>query len=159
MNMFEAFESFMEQLFIAYMMGYPGRNGQSVTRYVSPIDEQHAESMLRGNEKYMDFTSRETIQRIANNYFQDGGPFVYLSNISADFETMKKIRNELSHHSLKSRRDFESAVRSNVGQMPTNLSVSWFLMTNVPRTHDTFFTKYYTTVTTAMDDMSKPSVT
>ena len=146
MCFFEALESYMERVFICYMLGKTGINGNAVNRYVFPLNEEHAEKMLRGKDKYMDFTSRVIIDTYAENFFEGRGPFTFLDGVSQDFEDMKKIRNRISHVSLKSQREFESLVRSRVSFLPTNVSVASFLMTFVPRQRTTFFA-YYLDVT------------
>lgn len=156
MDVFEAFESYLESMFICYMMGQAGLNGASVVRYVMPINSEHAEKILCGKEQYVDFTSRQMIMKYADNFFQGGRPFTYLSNISQDFEDMKKIRNEISHKSLKSRREFEGLVRSRIASMPPSITVATFLLTTMPRGRMSFFTHYVDVVDGTIQSLANP---
>ena len=158
MSLFETLESYLESVFICYMLGEVGINGNAVIRYVNPINSEHAEKILCGKEKYIDFTSRSIITTYAENFFLHGGPFFYLNNVSQDFEDMKKIRNKLSHISIKSQREFESLVRSRISYLPTNVSVASFLMTNLPRQTESFFVHYMNTTIGIINALANPAV-
>lgn len=157
MCLFETLESYMECVFICYMLGEVGSNGNAVVRYVNPINSEHAEKILRGKEQYIDFTSRQVIIAYAEGFFQNGGPFPYLNSVSQDFEDMKKIRNKLSHVSIKSQRDFEGLVRSRVSFLPSGVSVASFLMTSVPRQTESFFVHYLNTTTGIITALANPA--
>lgn len=101
LTLFMAFERFLELSFLCYMMGQPGLNGNTFARYVSPVSEENALNMIKGNNRFADFTNRDIIVRLANNFFDAGGTYTYLNSISGDFEEMKKIRNAISHVSVK----------------------------------------------------------
>lgn len=156
MRMFKTLESYMERVFICYMLGEPGANGNLVDRYVFPVNEEHAQKMLSGKDKYMDFTSRSAIQNCAENFFLNGTPFTYLTGVTQDFEDMKKIRNKISHVSIKSNQDFESVVRSRTTYIPSNTTVASFLMSFLPNTSKTFFTHYIETTKGIISSLANP---
>lgn len=156
MNVFKALESYLESVFICYMMGEKGLNNNFVSRYVTPVNEEHAERLLRGKEQYIDFTNRSQIMKFAENFFRDGGPFGFLDSVAQDFEDMKKVRNEISHKSIKSRRDFERLVRSKMAEMPDNITVSEFLMTTKPHSRMSFFEHYVDTVNAVINKLANP---
>ena len=106
LSLFMTLEHFLEDSFICYMMGEPGVNGNSFAKFVSPQNENQARDILKGISRFTDFTNRDTIVRLANNFFDGGGTYSYLNSISADFEEMKKIRNAISHISPESLRAF-----------------------------------------------------
>ena len=68
-----AFERFLELSFLCYMLGQPGLNGNTFARYVSPVSEENALNMIKGNNRFADFTNRDIIVRLANNFFDAGG--------------------------------------------------------------------------------------
>lgn len=156
LSLFMAFERFLQFSFLCYMMGQCGLNGNSFRRYVTPLNEENALSMIRGISKFADFTNRDTIVRLANNFFDDGGTYSYLNSISNDFEEMKKIRNAISHISIESKKAFHSLVRTKIGSLPHNINTSSFLNTIIPRTNTTFFIYYKETVVSAIDNISNP---
>jgi len=156
LTLFMAFERFLEFSFLCYMMGQSGLNGNAFTRYVSPLNEENALNMIKGNSKFADFTNRDTIVRLANNFFDAGGTYTYLNSISGDFEEMKKIRNAISHVSIESEKAFRGLVRTKIGSLPPNINSSAFLNMIVPGTSTTFFIHYKDIVVSAIDNISNP---
>lgn len=154
--LFTAFERFLQSSFLCYMMGQPGLNGNTFTRYVIPFDEENALNMIKGNSKYADFTNRDTVIRLAKNFFDGGGTYSYLDSISSDFEEMKKIRNAISHISIESEKAFHNLVRTKVGSIPHKISTSIFLNMNIPKKKTTFFICYKNIVVSAVDSISNP---
>ena len=64
LTLFMAFERFLELSFLCYMMGQPGLNGNTFARFVSPVNEENALNMIKGNNKFADFTNRDIIVRL-----------------------------------------------------------------------------------------------
>ncbi len=157
LSLFMALEHFLEESFICYMMGEPGINGNSFAKFVSPQNETQARDMLKGINRFTDFTNRDTIVRLANNFFDGGGTYSYLNSISADFEEMKKIRNAISHISVESSRAFQGLVRSKLGVIPPNITTSTFLNSTVPNTTSTFFIHYRDIVEYTIGYISNPN--
>lgn len=156
LELFMAFEQFLEQSFICYMLGQAGMNGNSFVKYVSPQNEEHAINMLKGISRHTDFTNRDTIVRFASNFFENGGTYIYLNAISTDFEEMKKIRNAISHISVESKWAFNGLVRNKLGVLPPNVTTSNFLNTIVPNSTTTFFNYYKDVVINAITNISNP---
>ena len=156
LSLFTTFEHFLEESFICYMMGQTGLNGNSFSRFVSPQSEEQARNMLKGISRFTDFTNRDTIVKLANNYFDGGGTYSYLNAISSDFENMKIIRNAISHISLESKRAFQGLVRSQLGSFPANMTTAVFLNATNPSSSSTFFIYYRDTIVSAINNISNP---
>ena len=77
LRLFIAWESFLEETFVLYMMGKLSRNGLSVKAYVSPVDVAHASRMLLGvqRQKFIDWSTPDTLRALAPVVFHQGGPF------------------------------------------------------------------------------------
>ncbi len=91
LSLFTTFESFLQNSFICYMMGCKTLNNNQIERYVLPQTEEQAISILKGINRHADFTNRNTILKLASNFFKDGGPYCYLNLISSEFEDMKNL--------------------------------------------------------------------
>lgn len=157
LSLFMTFEQFLENSFICYMMGQPGINGNFIVKYASPQNEEQAINMLKGTSRYADFTNRDTILKLAKNFFEDAGTYSYLNSISSDFEDMKKIRNAISHISIESKRAFDGLVRNKLGSLPPNISTSSFLNTPITGSASTFFIYYKDIIISAIDNISSPN--
>lgn len=155
LTLFMALESFLEKSFICFMMGQSGLNGNSITRYVMPVDEKMAADMLKGNSRHTDFTNRDTVLQLAKNFFDGGGSYIYLNSIASDFEDMKKIRNAISHISEDSKSKFHSVVRNKLGVIPPNVSTADFLNT-MASSGMTYFFHYKAIVIAAINNIANP---
>lgn len=49
MKIFIAWEYFLEQTFLDYMLGTASMSGKTIVRFVNPLDITHANSLLVGN--------------------------------------------------------------------------------------------------------------
>ncbi len=154
LTLFMTLERFLENSFICYMMGQRGINGNIVKRYIFPDDEEKAINILKGTSRFADFTNRDTIIKLANNFFEFGGTYSYLNSISVDFEEMKKIRNAISHISIESERAFRGLVRTKLGSLPRNINTSSFLNTIMPNHTNTFFIHYRDVVVNTINNIA-----
>jgi hypothetical protein len=140
--LFMAFEEFLEKSFICYMQGQPGINNRTFRSFVNPNSDEHAFDILKGLSKYPDFTNRETIIKLANNFFDNGGAYTVLNSFNVIFGELKKIRNAITHISLDSEREFINMVRNKIGALPIVYNTAIFLNTVEPRTNLTYFIYY-----------------
>ena len=159
LKVFTAFEFFLEKSFICFMMGQPGLNGNSIVRYVTPTDIDHAYDFIKSmSNKFADFTNRDTILKLAKTFFEDGGSYTYLDSIASTFEEMKKVRNAITHISESSTIKFENMVRANLGNLPTCTTTASFLNSFDPqKPSNTFYSKYKTTVISAIEHIANPT--
>ena len=125
---FGKWERFLESIFIEYMMGRKSKNGNTVNRYVVPVDEQHAYRMIQNVTTYPDWTDIAKITTNAENFFENGGPFLLLTTMKSELNAIKKLRNFIAHHSEKSRKDFEDLVRGKIGYLPDDITPAVFLV-------------------------------
>jgi hypothetical protein len=98
LKMFIAWESFLERSFILYLTGNLSITGKTVTRYASPIDEEHAHHILIGVMKYVDWSNPDIIRKFAKLYFDSGEPYESaISSIFSDLMDLRTIRNSSAH--------------------------------------------------------------
>jgi hypothetical protein len=98
LNMFIAWEGFLEGCFGKFMTGAPTLSGSLPDRYASPAHEQAALAMLIGVQRYFDFSNHEYVKKIARIYFASGYPFEpHLSAITSDLSDIKTMRNASAH--------------------------------------------------------------
>lgn len=98
LNLFIAWETFLEDVLAKLMTGNPTISGRFPTRYVSPPNLDAAKNLLIGVNKYFDFANHEYMKKIAGLYFENAYPFEpHLSSISQDLADMKTMRNAAAH--------------------------------------------------------------
>ena len=98
LNLFIAWEGFVEDAMINFMCGNPTISGINPTRYVTPENPDAARKMLIGIHKYFDFANYENLIKISDIYFDAGYPFkVPLLNIATILYDLKTMRNAAAH--------------------------------------------------------------
>jgi hypothetical protein len=98
LNLFIAWESFLEDVLTKLMTGNPTIGGILPTRYVSPPSIEAAQKLLIGINRYFDFANHDYVKQVSNMYFLNGYPLEpHLSSISQDLADLKTMRNASAH--------------------------------------------------------------
>lgn len=125
LKLFIAWETFLETSFIQYMLGEPSILGNVITRYVQPQDEQHANRLLIGTQKYVDWSNPEIVKRLCNLHFASGNPFdTFISSMMSDLFDLKIIRNAAVHLSSTTQQQLDSIGARKLRRPCNNLKVS-----------------------------------
>jgi hypothetical protein len=132
---FVAWERFLEESFMSYLLGRKPRRGRAPHRYYRPPNRDVAWRILRemsGMRQYVDWTDPAMVQRRAEVVFSNGGRFRKLGAANQDLQGMKKVRNAISHHSGDALAKFEGLVREKLETLPKGTTPGSFLGTMVP---------------------------
>ena len=98
LNMYVAWETFLETSLIQFMVGATTLSGKSPVRYVCPVDQKLARSLVIGCNRYFDFGNHENVKRMVNLYFENGYPYEpHLSAIFSDLADLRTMRNASAH--------------------------------------------------------------
>lgn len=143
LNLFIAWEEFIEASMADFMMGDTTTCGANPVRYVSPQTREHSQKMVVHTLRYFDYANHDNIRRIANLYFDSGYPFeTPLSSINAELADLKTIRNACAHLSSTTRTALESLATRVLGQPQPGISVYDLLTTIDPRVRGSHTTVY-----------------
>jgi hypothetical protein len=143
MQIFLAWEIFLEKSFLLYLNGACDLKGNTYVKYALPCDTDHAYNMVKGTKQYPDWTNINEINTLSNIYFENTGPYSLLSTNPIELAQVKTIRNKISHVSEKSTRAFNSLLAQTITRS-TNVSVCDFLM-SFKSSSETYYT-YYTDI-------------
>jgi len=150
MNVVTAWEKFLEQSAIAYSLSTASIQGNCPKCYISPIDEEHADELIKGAVQYLDWSNKEQVLRMAERVFQDGEPFkTVISGINSTLQNIKKLRNNIAHNSRKSNREFNTLVRMELSPSDVGISTAQFLLSSKNGTQS-FWEIYFTHLTNAV---------
>jgi len=140
-----AWESFLENCFIAYMLGLQTISGFAPVRYVFPKDEQHALGMILAGREYFPWTAPDALRRQSLLCFQDGHPFrQILDEATTELQEMNTVRNSVVHRSRAAVEKFKSLVRDKMLTAPPDVTPASFLLTaKSGKARRTFFSHYY----------------
>ena len=122
-------EHFLEDATVAYALGELSVKGFAPTKYISPLNGDHADRLIKGTANYPDWSNMELVKRVEINLFKDGEPFnSALNGFSATYSEIKKVRNVIVHNSIKSRDEFDSLVRTALSVASVGISPTEFLL-------------------------------
>jgi hypothetical protein len=98
LNMFIAWETFLESAFVGYMTGETTTTGRSPIRYVSPPNTGAARAMIIGTQRYFDYGNHENVRKVARTFFQNGDPFEpHISALISELSDLRTMRNSSAH--------------------------------------------------------------
>lgn len=109
LNLFMAWETFLEETLTKLMAGGPTISGGAPVRYVSPPSMEAARLLVIGVQRYFDYGNHENVRRIVGMYFDNGYPFEpHLSAINTDLNDLRTMRNASAHVSSTTQAALES---------------------------------------------------
>lgn len=143
LKIYLAWEQFLEDSFVKYMMGGTTASGYKVKSYVNPKNFVHTQEIINEGKNYSKWDYDEVIRK-ASHFLINGGPYKKtLQPIYSYLKEMSDIRNSIVHGSRYSIERFKSIVRSKIKYAPPNITPGEFLLIIESKTKKSFF-QYYT---------------
>lgn len=100
LRIFISWETFLENSFVDYLLNEPSVLNNRPAKWANPINKEHAQEIITGNQRFMDWSNPETIRKISQIFFHQGYVFnTTLSAINNDLMDLKAIRNSAAHMS------------------------------------------------------------
>ncbi len=100
LRIFIAWETFIENCFVDYLLNEPSILNNRPAKWANPISYEHAQKIIVGNQRFMDWSNPEAIRNISKIFFHQGYVFnTSLSAINNDLMDLKTIRNSAAHMS------------------------------------------------------------
>ncbi|MBL8226391.1 MAG: hypothetical protein JNM50_13790 [Chromatiales bacterium] len=134
LNLFVAWEEFLETAMSQFMIGVPTLSGAAPVRYALPPDVESAKLMLIGTNRYFDYGNHELVRKMAALYFRNGYPFEpHLSAICTDLADMRTMRHASAHLSSTTQVALESLAQRIFGAPRPGITLYRMLTTLDPR--------------------------
>ncbi len=131
--MFVAWESFIEASFTKFLCGEPSTTGLQIVCCATPRDLEHAQKMVIGVMKYVDWSHPEVIRKLAAIYFEDGHPFsTLISAIQSDLFDLRTIRNAAAHITSTTTHQLDALGQRKLRRPCLNIGVPAILMPWTP---------------------------
>lgn len=133
---FLAWEMFLEESFVLYLVGLKPPRGRRPKRYAFPPNVRIAAEWVipEGSWDHAKWTTVDKVCKRAERFFVNGGPFaVILKSNQNTLNESKTIRNAIAHMSANVQTKLETLVRNKLGTLPLNVTVGAFLAMTVPR--------------------------
>ena len=129
---FLAWERFLEESFVLYLLGKCAPRGRKPHRFAVPPDTRAARDLISGNRPYVKWDGTATSDR-AKVFFRGGRPYTTAIEPRRHLlQEAQTIRNAIAHESERARRLFEALVRNKIGTLPPKTTVGIFLTMGVP---------------------------
>lgn len=158
LNMFIAWESFLEASLSHLMIGSSTLSGSIPIKYVAPSNALTARQLVIGVGRHFDYGNHDHVRKIVNIYFDAGYPYEpHISAILSDLNDIKTIRNASAHITSTTQTALESLALRVFGSPRPSISLYDLLTTVDPRssTGETIFSNYKNKLTTTAELISK----
>lgn len=131
LHLFLAWERFLEESFLLYMLGKQSPRNYAPQRFVTPPTRAHAFQLTlpeRGRS-YAEWDNVDVVRERAQRFFGKGDPYErVLSDHTHILKEIQTIRNAIVHRSISSQDKLEKLVRNKVSYLPSNFRVGTFLI-------------------------------
>ena len=108
LNLFIAWEAFLESSIAEFMIGKPTKRGKVPKRYVSPKNIDDAHEMVRGTNRYFDFSDPNRVQKLVRLFFKNGYPYdPHFTSINRELWELKTMRNWAAHITRNTQHNLE----------------------------------------------------
>jgi len=145
LNMFIAWETFLETSLLDLMVGGTSIGGTTPVRHVVPPNLDLAQKLVKGTMRYFDFANHDNVRTIVNLYFENGYPYEpHISAIVSELNDLKTMRNASAHISSTTQQALESLAGRIFGAPRSGVTLYQLLTAVHPRssTADTIFIAY-----------------
>ena len=134
LNMFIAWERFLELSLTTLMIGGATLSGTSPVRYVVPPTLDTAREMIIGVMRYFDYANHDNMRKMATLYFNQGYPYEpHLSGISSELADLRAMRNASAHITSTTQTSLESLARRISGNPMSGIDLYQLLTMIDPR--------------------------
>jgi hypothetical protein len=136
LNMFIAWEEFIEASIGDFMMGEATIGGNQPARYVAPPTRDHSGKMVIHMNRYFDYASHENVKKLARLYFNSGYPFdTPINSLTLELSDLKIMRNACAHMSSTTKAALEGLGLRIFGSPQAGITVYAMLTADDPRTN------------------------
>ena len=124
LNLFVAWETFLEDVIAKLMTGAPTISGTLPTCFASPPSAAAARAMVIGMNKYFDYANYELLKKLVLIYFRNGYPFLpHLDAASTDLQDLRAMRNASAHVSSTTQAALNAVAQRLLGTPAAGISL------------------------------------
>ena len=133
LNMYIAWESFIESSLAEFMTGSAALAGRSPVRYVFPRDRAAAKDLVIGVMRFFDYANHQHVRKVVRMYFEDGYPYEpHLSAIYSEPDDLRTMRNSCAHISSTTQTALEALALRILGRPQSSVNIYSLLTTAYP---------------------------
>lgn len=144
LRIFIAWENFLEESFIRYLVGAESPSNYRPERITSSPNIEHAIKLISGEREYAKWNSASDVINRAERYFKDGEPYKNaLEAATKDLNDMNTIRNRIAHKSIFSKNKFNDFIRRIFGHGIRGMTPGRLLLKLKESLPESTFLDYY----------------
>lgn len=133
LNMFIAWETFLEQSFAHFLVGHPSISLRYPVRRAAPATINAAHDMIIGTMKYFDYGNHDLMIKMARIYFANGHPFEpHLTSMSARLAELRTMRNAAAHVTTTTQTKLDNLALNLLGTPARSIPLYTLLMSSRP---------------------------
>jgi hypothetical protein len=138
LNMFIAWETFLEATASALLSGAPTTNGTHPAKLASPASIDDARRMFIGVNRYFDYGNHQHFCKMIEIYFVQGRPFQpHLNAIQSALDDLRTMRNACAHVTSTTQSGLESLAIRLLARPSPGIAVYDLLTATDPKTTGT----------------------
>lgn len=119
---FRAYENLLESVFLEYVQGAPTLNNFPVVSYLTPRDTDHAYSLIRSSQTFLEWNKPEQVIERAETYLDNGGPIKpVIASKKSVLTDIRRIRNHIAHNSRTSSQEYKKVVQNYLQTLPLTI--------------------------------------
>lgn len=156
---FLAWETFLEDSWLWYVLGDRPLRGRTPARYVHPPNVAAAKKFVRDGRSYAKWERAAEVAARAEQFFRKGWPYAdVLRARQSALEDARLIRNAIAHDSEAAWQGFEAVARRHLTALPANLTVGGFLITTKAGTSppESYLEYFLSIFQTSADQIVRP---
>ena len=154
LNMYIAWEAFLEAAIIEFMTGAQTIAGTSSTKYVAPAHGDAARQLIVGVMRFFDYANHDNVRKIVSIYFQHGYPFEpHLGAMTSELADLRTMRNASAHITSSTQQALEALALRIFGAPRSGITLYQMLTAGDPASTagDTVFVAYRNKLLTTAD--------
>lgn len=160
LKFFIAWETYLESIFKCFLLGERTTVGTVVRTYVSARDDDHAEKLLVGMNKYFDWANQEFVCKLSRLYLDDNNPIVSAINlIISDLKDLRIIRNAAAHMTQTTRVPIEALAQRITGHQHLGITPSELIFFTESSSGMIYWDYYQCKLDVAAENIAKGVVT
>jgi len=138
---FRAYEMFIEEIFVLYVMGKASRSNVTAYTYLKPRSSAHAIQLMQSAMPFLEWNTPDKVIARAELYLRDGEPLKsVLTQNRTVLADMRWVRNRIAHGSEEAQTKYENVVRKALRLMPLKIPAPGeFLMATDPQVAGQYF--------------------
>lgn len=134
LNLFVAWETFLEESLAAVLMGANTLSGRTPVTFAHATSAEHAHRIVVGAQRYFDYGNHDHFRKLCAALLDNGYPFEpHMGSLVSDLQDLRTMRNSAAHISTSTQGALEALATRTLGSPQPGIDLYSFLLTTHPK--------------------------